>query len=83
MNGPEHWRNASLIITDLDACDYGCPHTGCVHEMANFARAQVHATLSLAAAVIAAASLTPADLHEWMKAIDPEYAAEQDAEVTR
>ena len=34
----------------MTACDYGCPHSGCQHEMRQLARAQVHATLALAAA---------------------------------
>ena len=84
MNGPSHWREADLILTgDADPCSYGCPHTGCAHEMAMIARAQVHAILALGAAVMVRSGLTPADRHEWMKAIDPEYAAEQAAEVTR
>lgn len=49
MTGPEHWKEADQIVTS-DRCDYGCPHTGCYHEMAYLARAQVHATLALAAA---------------------------------
>jgi hypothetical protein len=84
FNGPQHWREADLILTGDDPCPYGCPHTGCPHEMAMLVRAQVHATLALTAAVIAGTvTLSPADQHEWMKATDPEYAAEQDAEVTR
>lgn len=51
MNGPAHWLEADLILVgDSDPCSYGCPHTGCEHEMAMIARAQVHATLALAAA---------------------------------
>ena len=51
MTGPEHWAEANLILTgDSDPCSYGCPHNGCQHEMAMIARAQVHATLALAAA---------------------------------
>jgi hypothetical protein len=49
MTGPEHWREADLILTS-DPCEYGCPHGGCQHEMRMIARAQVHATLALAAA---------------------------------
>jgi len=53
--------------------------------MAYLARAQVHATLALTAAVITGTAhrLQPADRHEWLKATDPDYAAEQAAEVTR
>ena len=83
MTGPNNYREA-VLITEDSRCDYGCPHTGCPHEMAYLARAQVHATLALTAAVIAGSvTLSPADRHEWMKAIDPDYAAGQDAEVTR
>ena len=84
MTGPNNFREA-VLITEDSRCDYGCPHTGCPHEMAYLARAQVHATLALTAAVITgtAHKLQPADRHEWMKATDPDYAAGQDAEVTR
>ena len=84
MTGPNNYREA-VLITEDSRCDYGCPHTGCPHEMAYLARAQVHATLALTAAVIdgTAHKLRDADRHEWMKATDPDYAAEQDTEVTR
>ncbi len=85
MTGPEHWHEADLLTGDSDPCSYGCPHTGCEHEMATLARAQVHATLALAAAVAAGTAhrISPADRHEWLKATDPEYAAEQASGVTR
>lgn len=82
MTGPDNYREATVIVEDA-RCDYGCPHAGCPHEMAYLARAQVHATLALTAATLVRSGLTPADRHEWMKAIDPDYAAEQAAEVTR
>ena len=68
MTGPEHWEEADRILTG-DSCDYGCPHTGCIHEAAYLARAQVHAALALAAAVVAGADLKPADRREWQAAI--------------
>jgi hypothetical protein len=71
MTGPEHWAEADLILTgNADPCSYGCPHTGCPHEMAMIARAQVHATLAVAA-VTALGGVTlalPPDNHlarEW------------------
>ena len=82
MTGPQNYREATVITEDA-RCDYGCPHTGCQHEMAYLARAQVHATLALTAATLVRSGLTPTDSHEWMKAIDDDYAAEQAAEVTR
>jgi hypothetical protein len=82
VNGPAHWREADLILTG-DPCEYGCPHSGCSHELRMIARAQVHATLALTAATIGRGSLTLADRHEWQMAIDPDYAAEQTAEVAR
>jgi hypothetical protein len=84
MTGPNNYREA-VLITEDSRCDYGCPHTGCQHEMAYLARAQVHATLALTAAVIAgtADKIMPVIRDEWLKAIDPDYAAEQAAEVTR
>lgn len=54
--GSLHRREAEVIlVTD---CPHMCPHTGCPHEMAMLARAQVHATLALAAAVRDAAIMT-------------------------
>jgi hypothetical protein len=53
VTGPEHWKEADLILTE-DPCEYGCPHAGCAHEMRQIARAQVHATLALAAAAACA-----------------------------
>jgi hypothetical protein len=49
MDAAEHFREAEQIVTA--GCDYGCPHVGCVHEVAYLARAQVHATLALAALI--------------------------------
>ena len=41
MTGPEHWAEADqILIGDNDPCSYGCPHTGCPHEMAMIARAR-------------------------------------------
>jgi hypothetical protein len=48
MTGPEHFREAELLLGS--GCEYMCPHSGCEHEAAQLARAQVHATLALAAA---------------------------------
>jgi len=53
--GALHRREAELIlVTD---CPHMCPHSGCPHEMAMLARAQVHATLALEAAVTSSAVL--------------------------
>jgi hypothetical protein len=70
MTGPEHWHEADLIlIGDDDACSYGCPHTGCVHEMAQLARAIGHGLLALAAAVVdGPAVMRPEDRDEWDRA---------------
>jgi hypothetical protein len=67
MTGPQHWEEASLIVTG-ETCDYGCPHTGCAHEMARLTRAQVHATLALAEAVVAGTTMRPEDRDEWDRA---------------
>jgi len=86
MNGPQNYREADLILTGpRDPCEYGCPHTGCPHEMAAITRAIAHGLLSLTAAVIATAGhrINPANRREWLMATDPDYAAEQAAEVTR
>lgn len=82
MNGPDNFSEANDILVG-DPCSYGCPHSGCEHEMAMIGRAIAHAIQGLAAAVIGRGSLTPAGRHEWQMAIDPDYAAEQNAEVTR
>jgi hypothetical protein len=68
MTGPENYRDAVAILTG-ESCDYGCPHTGCAHEMAYLARAQVHATLALTVAVVAGTSMNRADRAEWAGAI--------------
>ena len=52
MTGPEHWQEADLMLSG-ESCGYGCPHSGCEHEMSFIARAQVHATLALAAVPVA------------------------------
>jgi hypothetical protein len=74
MTGPEHWREADLIVTG-DPCSYGCPHTGCEHEMAQLARAQVHALLALAEAH-AASVVRPEDRDEWDRATGRREAQE-------
>lgn len=81
MTGPTNYREAEALLDN--GCDYGCPHAGCQHEMAYLARAQVHATLALTAATITTGtgSISPADAHEWRMATDPDYAAEQAADV--
>ena len=68
MTGPENYRDAVAILTG-ESCDYGCPHTGCAHEMAYLARAQVHATLALTDAVVARTSMHRADRAAWAGAI--------------
>lgn len=80
MNGPDNFREAGDILLS-DRCSYGCPHTGCAHEMAAIGRAIAHAIQGLTAAVIAtgAGRLNPDDRHEWLAAIDPEHAAGQAA----
>lgn len=49
MTGPEHYQEAERCLLG-DSCEYGCPHSGCEHEMRLIARAQAHATLALTAA---------------------------------
>ena len=67
MTGPEHWKEADLILSE-DPCEYGCPHSGCAHEMRQIARAQVHAALALAEAYVAGAVMHPEDRDEWDRA---------------
>jgi hypothetical protein len=51
MTPAEHWNEADQILTD-EPCEYGCPHSGCPHEMRQLARAQVHAMLAFGALVL-------------------------------
>ncbi len=64
MNGPQHWEEADHILTD-DPCEYGCPHSGCVHEMRMILRALAHGVLALTEAVVAGATMRPEDRDEW------------------
>ena len=70
MNGPQHWEEADRILSG-DPCEYGCPHSGCPHEMRMIARAQAHATLALAAATALRGTgdrgLPPVDFAEWAR----------------
>ena len=70
MNGPQHWQEADLILTgDNDPCSYGCPHSGCQHEMAMLGRAIGHGLVALAAAVVdGPAVMRPEDRDEWDRA---------------
>jgi hypothetical protein len=80
MNGPQHWREADLILTgDADPCSYGCPHTGCPHEMAMLTRAIGHGLLALADVTALSAVMGPEERDEWDRAT----GRLQDAEVTR
>lgn len=67
MTGQQHWEEADLILSG-DPCEYGCPHSGCAHEMSLIARAQVHAALALAEAYVASAVMCPEDRYEWDRA---------------
>jgi hypothetical protein len=83
VNGPGHWRQAERLISRPQMSDSENLIVTPSPEV--IALAQVHATLALTAATLirGSLSLTLADWHEWLTAIDPEYAAEQAAEVTR
>ena len=84
MNGPANFREADLILTGDDPCSYGCPHSGCPHEMASLTRAIAHAIQANTAANLVSGflGLTPAERHEWMKAAGMDYTAGQDPGVT-
>jgi len=74
MTGPEHYREAERCLQEAFACQH--PEQDYLSDW-NQQRAQVHATLALVAATMTGVfALTPADGHEWRKALDPEYAAE-------
>ena len=81
MTGPENYREATALLEG--GCDHGCVGVGCAHEKVYLARAQVCATLALAAAVIAgpASVMRRSDREKWEQAIDPDAASER--EVTR
>jgi hypothetical protein len=68
VTGPEHYREAERLAELA---------TKSGDREFHAALAQVHATLADAATQVdGAAVMRPADRHEWLKAIDPEYAAE-------
>jgi hypothetical protein len=67
MNGPQHWEEADRILSG-DPCEYGCPHSGCEHEMRQLARALAHGALALTEAVVAGATMRPEDRDEWDRA---------------
>ena len=48
MDGPSHYREAERLLASDPACP--CERTDCEHGRALVTRAQVHATLALAAA---------------------------------
>ena len=75
MTGPQHWEEADLILSG-DPCEYGCPHSGCAHEMRQIARAQVHALLALAEAYVAGATMRPEDRDEWDRVTGRQLALE-------
>jgi hypothetical protein len=76
MNGPQHWEEADLILSG-EACEYGCPHAGCAHEMRMIARAQVHAALALAAAVACSrlGELPARDAGAWQRLVGTQAGA--------
>ncbi len=76
MTGPEHWSEAEQLLSE-DPCEYGCPHSGCPHEMRLIARAQVHATLALAAAT-ALPGEHPGDWQREIWAFGPETEPDPD-----
>ena len=80
MTGPENYREATALLEG--GCDHGCVGVGCAHEKIYLARAQVFATLALAAAVVAGSTsvIRPSDRDQWQQAIDPDGA---EREVTR
>jgi hypothetical protein len=81
MTGPEHWSEAEQILSG-ESCEYGCPHSGCQHELRLIARAQVHATLALAAAT-ALPGEHPGDWQREIRAFGPGSDADPDEPTTR
>jgi hypothetical protein len=79
--GPEHYAKAEIHLDAAAAIetDGHDDSMSAWHQR----QAQAHATLALAATQVDGAVMHPADRHEWLKATDPEYAAEQAAEVIR
>ena len=60
MTGPGHYEEAEHLLGE--PCEFGCPDPACPHEMRLIARAQVHATLALAAAQ---AMVRPGEMPVW------------------
>ena len=68
MKGPQHWEEADKILTVGDPCSYGCPHTGCPHEMAMIGRAIAHALLALGDLAMLSAVMGLEERDEWDRA---------------
>jgi len=72
MTGPQHYREAERLLeeTGQEFEAEGIEHLELIMRqgMALYARAQVHATLALAEAVIAGATTRPQDRDEWDRA---------------
>src|SRR4029077_15588033 len=85
MTGPEHFEEAERCLLG-DSCEYGCPHSGCEHEMRLIARAQAHFTAALAAATALSrfGEMPADDADEWLRAVQTETAegTGQGADVT-
>jgi hypothetical protein len=81
MTGPAHYAKAQQHLAAA-ASIVAAGHDDSMSAW-HQRQAQVHATLALAATQVDGAVMRPAGRHEWMKATDPDYAAEQDAEVIR
>jgi cytochrome c1 len=82
MTGPEHYAKAEQHLDHAASIetDGHDDSMSAWHQR----QAQGHATLALAATQVDGAEfMRPADRHEWLKATDPDYAAEQAAEAGR
>jgi hypothetical protein len=70
MTGPENYDEAQRLLAD--GLDCACPRADCEHAAVVLARAQVHATLALAAAtalkVTTPEGMNSADKQAWREA---------------
>lgn len=69
MNGPEHYRKAERLLAgaELDMCSHA--EGNIIEHNTSVARAQVHATLALAAATISAGG-QQAYANEWIGVLE-------------
>jgi hypothetical protein len=65
MTGPEHWREAERLLAEQGRCRAPEPCRLCDRIER---RAQVHATLAVAEAIVSGGAMRPGDRDDWDRA---------------